>query len=221
MKYLVCTFITFSLFSTQAIAAQTSKEIWLEFSGTNDCEIGHCADGIPANILNEALIFYKKNRNKIRNDEYIAMADMTKKSTEKRLHILNLIDGSVDSIYVAHGINSETSLGMATKFSNKADSLRTSLGFYVTEPETFEGKNGESLRLNGLSKTNNNAYERGIIIHSAKYVSDEYIEKNGKLGNSEGCPAVSIEKIESVLLKLKGGALLYIYSNIPSLKWWQ
>ena len=212
---------TLSLFVSSEAFSKTTKEVWLEFSGTNFCEIGHCADGVPANILDDALRFYKNNQGVIKNDRFIAMADMTQNSVKKRLYILDLNDGSVDSMYVAHGVNSETSPGMATKFSNKVNSLRTSLGFYVTDEDTFEGKNGESLRLNGLSKTNDNANERGVIIHSAKYVSDDYIKQNGKLGNSEGCPAVPVEKIASVLTKLKGQALLYIYSNIPSLKWWQ
>lgn len=210
-----------SLFLSAEAFSKTTKEIWLEFSGTNACEVGHCADGIPANILQDALKFYKKNKRIIRNDDFIAMADMSQNSSKKRLFILDLNDGSVDSMHVAHGTNSETSPGVATKFSNKVNSLRTALGFYVTDADTFDGKNGESLRLHGLSNTNDNAYERGIIIHSALYVSEEYMTQNGRLGVSEGCPAVSVEKIESVLAKLKGEALLYIYSNIPSLKWWQ
>jgi hypothetical protein len=154
------------------------------------------------------------------------MADMTKNSLLKRLFILNLRDGSVDTTFVAHGINSESSLGMATKFSNRIDSLKTSLGFYLTEEDTFIGKNGESLRLDGLSTTNSNAHERAILIHSAKYVSEDYIKDHGAVGNSEGCLAVPVELIESILLKLKGKALVYVYSNLkssdakPSRWWW-
>ncbi len=208
------------LVSTEAFS-KTTKEVWLNFTGSNHCEVGYCAEGIPSNILEEALKYYKKNQQVIQNDNFIAMADMSQNSSKKRFYILNLQDGSVESMHVAHGINSETSKGHATKFTNKVNSLRTALGFYVTEVDTFDGKNGESLRLYGLSKTNDNAYERGIIIHPAHYVSDEYINENGKLGTSEGCPAVSYANIESVLTKLKGKALLYIYSNVPSLKWWQ
>jgi hypothetical protein len=211
----------FSLLVSTEAFSKTTKEVWLNFTGSNHCEVGFCAEGVPSNILEEALKYYKKNQQVIQNDNFIAMADMSQNSTKKRFYILNLHDGSVESMHIAHGVNSETSKGHATKFSNKVNSLRTALGFYVTEVDTFDGKNGESLRLYGLSKTNDNAYERGIIIHPAHYVSEEYIKKEGMLGTSEGCPAVSYANIESVLTKLKGKALLYIYSNVPSLKWWQ
>ena len=57
--------------------------------------------------------------------------------------------------YVAHGLNSGQEF--AKRFSNSMESNESSLGFYETE-DTYLGKNGYSLHLQGLEKGfNNNA----------------------------------------------------------------
>ncbi len=63
---------------------------------------------------------------------------------------------------VAHGKNS--GLEFATSFSNRVNSHQSSLGFYKTA-ETYQGKHGLSLRLDGLEFSNNNARERAIVIY--------------------------------------------------------
>ena len=64
--------------------------------------------------------------------------------------------------YVAHGRNSGNEF--ATVFSNESSSNKSSLGFYATG-EIYQGKHGESLRLDGLEAgINNNARSRAIVI---------------------------------------------------------
>jgi hypothetical protein len=48
----------------------------------------------------------------------------------------------------------------------------SSLGVYKTA-ETYNGKHGLSLRLDGLSPTNSKARERAVVVHGADYVEDE------------------------------------------------
>jgi hypothetical protein len=88
--------------------------------------------------------------------------------------------------FVAHGQN--TGREWATSFSNQNESLKSSPGFYVTR-ETYEGKNGYSLKLDGLEHgINDKAYERGIVMHGAEYVSQDMANARGWIGRSWGCP---------------------------------
>ena len=197
-------------------SAKTTKEIWLQFSGNNFCQESFCADGIPALILDQALNYYTQHQKIIKNTDYMAILDFTKLSTEKRMFILNLKDGSVERMLVTHGKNSEGSLAMAKHFSNTPESEMSSIGFYVTDSGPYVGKHGQSLRLDGLSTTNNNARLRNIVIHAADYATQSFADERGRLGLSQGCPAVAPDKIADVIAKLRGEALFYIYSDIPS-----
>jgi hypothetical protein len=197
--------------------ALSTKEVWLEFSGTNDCEVSFCADGIPSIPLAKTLNYFKDNQQIIDNVDYVAIADFNQPSTQKRLYILNLRNGSVEKLLVTHGKKSEGQLAMAQYFSNVDESNMSSLGFYVTDSLPYIGKHGKSLRLTGLSKTNSNARKRTIVIHGADYATQWFVDERKRLGLSEGCPAVAPDKILGVIKKLQGRALLYIHSDIPSL----
>jgi hypothetical protein len=110
---------------------------------------------------------------------------------------------------VAHGKN--TGLQYATEFSNKLSSFESSLGFYVTM-NTYNGSNGYSLKLKGCEKGfNDKALERNIVLHGAPYVSNKFIQQNGFLGRSYGCPAVPLEISDKIINTIKDGACLFIY----------
>jgi hypothetical protein len=198
--------------------AKSTKEIWLDYHGTSDCENHFCADGIPALPLELSLNFLKNNARIIENTKFLAIADFRMPSTKKRLFILNLEDGSVTSMLVTHGKKSEGRKAYADNFSNDIGSEMSSLGFYLTEDAPYIGKHGTSLRLEGLSKTNSNALDRGIVFHSADYASEWFIEERGRLGLSQGCPAVSNENIAMLIKKLKGRSLFLIYADSFLLK---
>jgi hypothetical protein len=215
------TFLAF-LITTQNIFAQDiekksaieSREIWLEFTGTNYCKAGQCAELIPAKALKIALDLYKTNLDKIENHNYIGIIDFNIKSTQKRFFILNLKKGTVESMLVTHGKKSETELGVAGVFSNTVNSEMSSLGAYITDDGPYVGKHGVSLRLDGISESNSNARERNIVLHAADYATQWFADTKGRLGLSQGCPAVSPDKIEGVIKKLKGRGLLYIHKDI-------
>ena len=108
--------------------------------------------------------------------------------------------GKVERFLVAHGQGSDPSrTGYATRFSNENETHATSLGFFRTA-ETYDGKHGYSLRLDGLSATNSNARERAIVIHGADYVAS--------LGRSWGCPAVEMSVRTRLIDMLKGGSVI-------------
>lgn len=152
---------------------------------------------------NKAKLFYN-NSNTIRNRRYVVIIDFSKRSTEKRLYLFDLADGSVDRYMAAHGKGSDQNAdGIAEKFSNVPRAKASSLGYYVTKG-TYIGKHGKSLVLSGLSKTNSNAESRRVVFHAAKYMN----EKSRRAGRSWGCPAMDPAVYTPVMNKIKGGALV-------------
>lgn len=110
---------------------------------------------------------------------------------------------------VAHGKNS--GLKEAREFSNIPNSNQSSLGFYLTA-ETYYGKHGLSLRLDGLEEgINHNARKRAIVIHNAHYASTDFIQRYGRLGRSFGCPALPKEGYDKVIEWIKEKTVLFIY----------
>lgn len=144
------------------------------------------------------------------SNEIIMIVDFSQPSTNKRLFLYNLKKNEiVYKTYVAHGKNSGET--MAQQFSNNPDSYQSSLGFYKTG-ETYYGKHGLSLKLDGLEKgINHLARRRHIVIHAANYADESYIKKYGRLGRSFGCPAVPKENYRNLIEMVKGGTLLFIY----------
>jgi hypothetical protein len=151
------------------------------------------------------------NAGEIRKDNIITIIDFSLPSGKKRFFVIDLATGElVFNTYAAHGKNSGATT--ATKFSNKPNSNQSSLGFYVTG-ETYNGKHGCSLRLDGKEKgINDNAMSRGIVMHSASYVDESIIARQGFIGRSQGCPALPGNVSKSVIEKIKNGSCLFIYS---------
>jgi hypothetical protein len=160
-------------------------------------------------VFNTALRGYFKTEN-IRKKNIITIIDFSKPSTDKRCFIINIDKKKLlYNCLVAHGKNSGDNY--ATDFSNESESLKSSLGFYLTA-ETYTGKHGYSLRLEGLEKhINDNARSREIVIHGADYVSQEFIDKYGRLGRSWGCPALPPEISKEVIDTISNGSCIFIY----------
>ncbi len=169
--------------------------------------------GIPSALLEKGVKGYwnLKSRGKVVKD-IITLIDMDKPGIEKRMWIVDVQKGVVlKNTYVAHGKNSGENF--AISFSNKVNSHQSSLGFYVTG-QTYHGKHGLSLRLNGMDiGFNDNASRRAIVLHGADYVSEEFIRKHGRLGRSHGCPAVPVAENKEIIELIKGGSLLFINGN--------
>ena len=144
---------------------------------------------------------------------YMAIADMTRPSTEERFEIVDLQNGDVVlRTWVAHGQGSGEL--MATAFSNRNGSHQTSLGLYRVGSEIISPKHGAALLLHGLDKgVNCLALEREIIMHGADYVSRAFIDEHGRLGRSWGCPALPREHMDRAIDLLANGGLLYVHGN--------
>jgi hypothetical protein len=155
---------------------------------------------------------YLKATGKIANDHIISIVDFTKSSSQKRLFVLDLEHYKIlYNTYVAHGQGSGDA--MATRFSNVPESLQSSLGFYSTS-STYIGKNGFSLKLNGLERgINDKANERSIVMHGAPYVCEGYVQSQGFIGRSWGCPAVPEKLNKPIIEKIKNGSCLFIFSE--------
>jgi hypothetical protein len=159
--------------------------------------------------------FYALKANGMVEKDIITIIDFSLSSNTKRLWVIDLNNNKV--LYhslVAHGKN--TGEEFASSFSNKVDSNKSSLGFYATG-EIYEGKHGTSLRLDGLENgMNNNARSRGVVVHSADYVSPSFIKKHKRLGRSEGCPALPEELALEIIDIIKDKSCLFMYH--PSMR---
>jgi hypothetical protein len=110
---------------------------------------------------------------------------------------------------VAHGRNSGDEY--ATAFSNANSSNQSSLGFYVTG-EIYNGKHGQSLKLDGLENgINSNARSRGVVMHAADYVSEAFAQQHHRIGRSQGCPALPVGLTKEIVNLLQGKSCLFIY----------
>ncbi|MDX5340107.1 MAG: murein L,D-transpeptidase catalytic domain family protein [Cyclobacteriaceae bacterium] len=160
--------------------------------------------------LEMALEGYEKLNSKLRN-EVLTVIDFSLPSTEKRLWVIDPENGEIllHSV-VAHGRNSGGL--MAEKFSNIPESYQSSLGFYMTA-ETYHGKHGYSLRLDGLEKGYNDmARARAIVIHGADYATEAFAKSVGRLGRSLGCPALPSDLSKEAIDLIKDGSLLFIFA---------
>jgi hypothetical protein len=153
-----------------------------------------------------------KEDGKISPGKPLTVIDFSLPSTAKRMWIIDMEDGLIlHHGLVSHGRNSGEL--MAQKFSNINSSYMSSLGFYLTG-ETYQGKHGYSLRLDGLEKGfNDKARERAIVIHGADYAHENFIKQTGRLGRSLGCPALPNEIADEIIDMIKDQSLLFIYGK--------
>ena len=149
---------------------------------------------------------------KLRNPDIITIADYSQSSNRKRLYVIDLKNKRLlFNTYVSHGRN--TGDEYARNFSNEEGSFKSSLGFYITDHAVTGSHTGFSLLLNGVEKGyNDNAFKRAIIIHAAEYVTEKFIQKYGRLGRSQGCPALPPDLNQPVIKAIEGGTCLFIYT---------
>jgi hypothetical protein len=142
----------------------------------------------------------------------LAVIDYSRPSTERRLWIFDLQRKRLLlRDFVAQGRPSGENV--AQTVSNRLGSNQTSLGLFRTA-ESYRGKHGYSLRMDGLEPgLNDLARERAIVIHGAAYVSPSLVQSQGRIGRSLGCPAVRPEVARMVVDQLKGGQFLFAWHS--------
>jgi hypothetical protein len=159
-----------------------------------------------------AVFYFNKYQRKINNRRYVTVIDYTKPSYARRMSIIDMQTHRIERHLVAHGKNSGYSY--AIDFSNRLNSYKSCKGVFVTG-NTYLGSHGKTLPLLGLERgVNDNALERGIVIHGADYVSTRSVVLNGGfLGRSWGCPAVPLKEVDQIVEKIRNGSLLYIHGT--------
>lgn len=148
---------------------------------------------------------YNVNHNNI-----LTVIDYSLPSNQKRLWIFDLKDEKLlFNTYVSHGITSGSLLSDA--FSNRNNSKASSIGVYTTE-KSYYGRDGLSLRLDGLDRGfNDNAQNRAVVMHGGWYVDEAFIKKYGRAGRSWGCPALPLDLYQSVINTIKEKSLFVVY----------
>lgn len=165
--------------------------------------------GINPQLLARAKAALATHGAAIRYRDTIGVVDFSLPSAAPRFHLVDLLAGKVDSFRVAHGKGSDPEhSGFLNHFSNQPGSEATSNGTYTTA-ETYHGKYGLSMKVDGRDWTNNNANSRAIVIHNAWYAEDDVADQHGKLGRSQGCFAFSRVSQYQVMNRLAGGRMIY------------
>ena len=142
----------------------------------------------------------------------LTIIDFDLPSSEERLWVIDIQNQGMEYVsLVAHGRNSG---GLhAEKFSNVPESYMSSLGFYLTG-ETYFGKHGRSLRLDGMEEgVNDNARLRAIVMHAADYAEASFVKRHGRLGRSLGCPALPDDEFEDIIDLIKDKSCLFIHAS--------
>ena len=146
------------------------------------------------------------------NNEMGFFINMKIPSGKNRFFIYNFKTKKIiDKGLVAHGSGSETGIKGKLKFSNIDNSFATSLGKYSIG-NSYDGKFGKAYKLYGLQKTNNNAFNRNIVLH--KYYAVPYEEQEENICNSLGCPMVNekfYKRIEKIIDNSEKRILMNIY----------
>ena len=165
-------------------------------------------------LSREAMLYAYKGQQKLArkgmldNKDVLTVCDFSQPSNSKRMYIIDVRKFKLlINTYVAHGKNSGAKY--ARKFSNRPESLQSSLGFYVTK-QTYSGKHGLSLKLSGLEKgINDKAEKRAVVVHGADYIGDDF--GTAFMGRSFGCPAVPRQVASKVISLIKEGTCLFIF----------
>jgi hypothetical protein len=172
--------------------------------------IGLTKRGMDFDLFRYALIGYfnLKKKGAIPKDGIISIIDFRKSCNESRFYVLDLSRQKVlYQTLVAHGRHSGDIY--ARHFSNTAGSLQSSLGFFVTG-DTYNGEYGYSLYLDGMDEDfNDKAKTRGIVVHGAPYVNRSIIKEYGKIGRSQGCPALPAGLHINIINTIMGGTCLF------------
>ncbi len=168
--------------------------------------------GLKKEAFTYAYTGYKNLTEKgvLNKEGIITICDFSQSSKKKRLYLIDLNEYKLLlNTYVAHGRNSGGEF--AKKFSNKPESLQSSLGFYKTK-KTYYGEHGLALTISGLENGfNDKAERRKIVVHGSNYIGDNYLRYSKYMGRSFGCPAIPKKYSKKLINTIKNGSCLFIY----------
>lgn len=147
------------------------------------------------------------------NSRYCFLIDMRIASGSRRFFIYDLKGDTVmQAGLVTHGSGANDT-GDRIVLSNIAGSNCSSLGKYKTG-NAYYGKFGLAYKLYGLEKTNSNAFNRFVVLHSHPCVPDNEIAPQ-QICKSWGCPTISplfLSQVKTYLEKSERPILLWIFN---------
>ena len=168
-------------------------------------------------ILNVSLNIYERTFRKVDyaelkeycsqkglSENYAIIVDFNKSSGRHRFFICDLKKQDIiSSSLCAHGSGKGSTISEPI-FSNEVGSNCSSLGHYqITGRHKMSSTGLPSFRLKGLDSSNSNAMRRGILIHSAKLVSNcrlgifpFYLPLDKRI--SSGCFTIDIDMMDIV-----------------------
>lgn len=145
------------------------------------------------------------------NETTCFLIDMSLASGQNRFFVYDLKKDTLQAAgLVAHGNCFEYWL-QGRKYSNVVGSGCTSLGKYKIG-SSYTGKFGYSYKLHGLDSSNDNAFERTVVLHSHSCVPEG--EVADEICQSNGCPTVTpdfLQQLKPLINNSKKPVLLWIY----------
>jgi hypothetical protein len=145
------------------------------------------------------------------NDKICFMIDMSLPSGQNRFFVYNLKKDTLqNSGLVTHGRCNLTWLE-GRKYGNTVGCGCTSLGKYKIG-YSYNGRFGLAFKLYGLDKTNNNAFDRFVVLHGHDCVPETEITDD--ICQSDGCPTVApgyLQQLKPIINASKKPVLLWIF----------
>ena len=176
--------------------------------------------GLRPGVFSKALDAFSQAFSEGQSDSMIVtVIDYELHSSKKRFWVIDLErERLLFHQHTSHGSGSDRNHdGRMDAAGNVNESGRSNVGLLKTA-ETYTGKHGKSMRMDGLEQGfNDNARRRNVVVHSASYVEEDYIRRNGKAGRSLGCPALDPDVSGRIIDTIKGGKLVFAY--YPDQRW--
>ena len=146
------------------------------------------------------------------NSRYCFLIDMKISCGSNRFFVYDIKKDSVlKSGLVTHGYGNSGYSNIT--FSNVPGSNSSSLGKYKIG-NSYNGKFGLAYKLYGLDKTNSNAFNRFVVLHSHECVPAAEVSPQG-ICMSQGCPTVSpvfLQSLKTYLDDADKPVLLWIFN---------
>ncbi|MBD9507980.1 murein L,D-transpeptidase catalytic domain family protein [Ensifer sp. ENS10] len=178
-------------------------------TGQDEAVLRQMAVAHDLEVPMDRLIALRNERYAASRPRYWGIVNFDLHSSKPRMFVFDVRSGETSSYLCAHGRGSEGSPddGIADIFSERRG-LQSHFAKNLPLCRNLPGGNGYSLTLDGLEDTNSRARSRSIVIHGADYVSPQFAQRYGRIGRSEGCPALDHSVAKTVIDQLKLGSLL-------------
>jgi hypothetical protein len=215
MKILLFSFFILLIVSSNAGSAPVAKNMTAALDGDSTIDLMDAKYKTAIERLKQQAASVKQYAKANRfNTEYCFLIDMSLPSGKNRLFVYNLKKDSIEfATLVSHGWGSYRPGNDELVFSNTPNSFKTSLGKYKIG-YSYHGTFGLAYKLYGLDRTNSNAFQRAIVLHSEKNVAESEIYP-ASLTVSAGCPMVSASSLAILSKYIRSSqqpVLMWIYN---------